>query len=702
MKKADHELLVGRLIAGKFVVEGLIGTGAMGAVFRARQVALEKTVAIKVMHGEHAKDPAFAGRFHREAKAASRLNHPNSIQVLDFGAEPDGLLYIAMEYLDGRSLHRLLKDEWPLAPARVADILMQVLAALAVAHDLGVVHRDLKPENVMVLSGTDDDGRPRDIVKVCDFGIAKITDPRAYRVAGERESEAPVTTAGFLVGTPEYMSPEQGRGEKLDPRSDLYSVGVILYEMLTRHVPFDAENAIGVVLKHITEEPAPPSRAVPGVDPRLEATTLRALRKFREERHASAREMRAELRPVAEAHTVASLTVPVAAAPGESVSLGNAATIAMAVVPGVTGHGSMPGVTGTGPTPGVTGNGSLPGITGNGAAAGGTGPGLMPRVTSSGAVPVVTDPGLASRATGHGSGPKPTLQGTTAAVAGPPRRHRGLMLGGVITAALLTGAAGTALMLRRPPKASMIHTAQMAPAPPNASPAPTTPQPTTTHSSVESETGGAGDVPSRTPGASRVQGVVGPHSKGSTVTLPAGKGALVTPTASAAPSASGAPGASAAPAPAVASSSASSAPVAPDAPVASSAAAAAPGPSPAPDAPAAADPTFDPEKAYVEVGMINAEGVKERAVRGALHGLALAQCYRSALHTRAARATGVATLNLSFDEAGLARSAVLTGADFLPEVARCVQDTATGMHVDRAQVDPGGGTAEVTIGFREP
>ena len=214
------------------------------------------------MNGEHANDPTFAARFQREAKAASRLNHPNSIQVLDFGAEPDGLLYIAMEYLDGRSLHHVLRDEWPLAPARVADILMQTLAALAVAHDMGVVHRDLKPENMMILSGTDDDGRPKDIVKVCDFGIAKITDPRAYRGHGERDSEGPVTTAGFLVGTPEYMSPEQGRGEKLDPRSDLYSVGVILFEMLTRRVPFEAENAIGVVLKHITEEPPKPSRLV--------------------------------------------------------------------------------------------------------------------------------------------------------------------------------------------------------------------------------------------------------------------------------------------------------------------------------------------------------------------------------------------------------------------------------------------------------
>ncbi len=389
MKKADHDLLVGRTIAGKYVVEDLIGSGAMGAVFRARQVALDKTVAIKVMRSETADDPAFAARFHREAKAASRLNHPNSIQILDFGAEPDGLLYIAMEYLNGRSLHTVLREDWPLAPARVADILMQTLAALAVAHDMGVVHRDLKPENVMVLRGTDDDGRPKDIVKVCDFGIAKITDPRAYRGSGERDSEGPVTTAGFLVGTPEYMSPEQGRGEKLDPRSDLYSVGVILFEMLTRRVPFDAENAIGIVLKHITEEPPVPSAIVPGVDPRLDAIALRALKKFREDRHPSARDMRAELRLVADSPGENHVSAPLSL-PGPP-SLVNAATVAM-------------------PIP------------------------LTPMAPAAALV----------------AGAKPTLQGTTSSVAGPPGRRRGLLLLGVVVSALALGATGTALMVRRP------------------------------------------------------------------------------------------------------------------------------------------------------------------------------------------------------------------------------------------------------------
>jgi tRNA A-37 threonylcarbamoyl transferase component Bud32 len=294
-----HEELVGRTIAGKFAIESIVGSGAMGVVYRAKQLSLDKTVAIKVLNVEHKDDPSFAARFQREAKAASRLNHPNSMQVIDHG-EDQGLLYIAMEYLDGRNLLGVIRDDAPLAPGRVADLLMQTLAALAVAHEMGIVHRDLKPENIMVLSRRDDDGRPRDVVKVCDFGIAKITDPRAYKGDGERESVAPVTTAGFLVGTPEYMSPEQGRGEKVDPRSDIYSVGVILYQLLTSRLPFEAESAIGVVLKHVTEAPAPPSSQHPFVDPKLEAICLRALEKRPEDRFASAREMRAELRVVAE------------------------------------------------------------------------------------------------------------------------------------------------------------------------------------------------------------------------------------------------------------------------------------------------------------------------------------------------------------------------------------------------------------------
>src|ERR1700690_3579575 len=163
--------LIGRTIAGKFAIETYVGGGAMGAVYKAKQIALDKTVAIKVMHREMAKDEKFVMRFKREAKAASKLDHPNSLRMVDFGEEPDGLLYIAMEFLDGQDLFAVLKEGWPLPDERVVGILIQALAALAVAHDQGIVHRDLKPENIMILKGSDDEGALRDVVKGCDFGI---------------------------------------------------------------------------------------------------------------------------------------------------------------------------------------------------------------------------------------------------------------------------------------------------------------------------------------------------------------------------------------------------------------------------------------------------------------------------------------------------------------------------------------------------
>src|SRR4029079_7482422 len=146
------------------------------AVYRAHQTALEKAVAIKVLHRAVATDASFAARFHREAKAASRLDHPNSMRVIDFGEEPDGLLYIAMEYLEGRDLYKVIHEDWPISNADIGDILMQALAAIAVAHEMGVIHRDLKPENLMMLRAKNDDERDAYHVKVCDFGIAKITE----------------------------------------------------------------------------------------------------------------------------------------------------------------------------------------------------------------------------------------------------------------------------------------------------------------------------------------------------------------------------------------------------------------------------------------------------------------------------------------------------------------------------------------------
>ena len=319
--QAARRALIGRTVGGKFLIDSFLGEGAMGAVFKARQLALDKVVAIKVMHPDTAKDELFVTRFKREAKAASRLDHPNSMRVIDFG-EDDGLLYIAMEFVDGHDLFHVMKKDWPLSTQRVVEIMMQALAALAVAHDMGVIHRDLKPENIMVIEGKDDEGHYRDQVKVCDFGIAKIES----RASGE--SVARLSTKGLVVGTPEYMSPEQGKGEPLDPRTDLYSMGVILFQLLTGRVPFEAESALGVVLKHVTELPPQPRTLNPDVDPRLEAVCMKAMQKKREDRYASAREMRAEFKALIESGTV---SVPLslgARIPALSDAMAHAATMA--------------------------------------------------------------------------------------------------------------------------------------------------------------------------------------------------------------------------------------------------------------------------------------------------------------------------------------------------------------------------------------
>jgi serine/threonine-protein kinase len=280
---------IGKTLAKKYRVEALIGEGGMGKVYRTRQLALDKPVVLKVLRQSLLSDERTVARFQREAKAASRLNHPNSISILDFGQAEDGALFIAMEFVQGQDLHQLLSKEWPLAESRVVRIVSQVLSALSDAHGAGVIHRDLKPENIMLEQRRNEP----DFVKVLDFGIAKITD-------GGGDDGPALTRAGFVCGTPEYMSPEQARGAPLDHRSDLYAVGVILYQLTTGVLPFESDSAVGFATKHLTEEPLPPSKRRPEarISPGLEKVILRALSKNPDDRPANAEAFKAELAAV--------------------------------------------------------------------------------------------------------------------------------------------------------------------------------------------------------------------------------------------------------------------------------------------------------------------------------------------------------------------------------------------------------------------
>lgn len=275
---------IGQVVAEKFRVESLLGQGGMGRVYKATHLTLYRPVVLKMLHKALTSDPSVVGRFHREARAASRLVNPHAIQVLDFGEAKDGTLFMAMEYLPGRDLGAILAEEGTLPEERIVRLGSQILEALGEAHARGVIHRDLKPENVMV----EDRRNEPDHATVLDFGIAKISDPGP---------EGKLTQAGLVCGTPQYMSPEQARGLELDARSDLYAVGVILYQMATGRLPFESDTAVGYLTKHIAEPPAPMRERRPGLDisPRLEALVGKALAKDPAARPQTADAMRAEL-----------------------------------------------------------------------------------------------------------------------------------------------------------------------------------------------------------------------------------------------------------------------------------------------------------------------------------------------------------------------------------------------------------------------
>lgn len=247
---SNEDKMIGRTLPGGYHILDLISVGGMGRVYRAEQSVLGRTVAVKVIHPHLLADENAALRFMTEARAASQLNHPNSVSVYDFGRTEDAQPYLVMEFLRGKDLATVAWEEGPLPFNRIVDVMRQVLAALAEAHELGIVHRDLKPENIIL----EPLRRGGDFVKVVDFGLAKLK--------GDAQGRS-VTNPGIVCGTPDYMSPEQGRGDQLDGRSDLYGLGVVLFQLLTGRLPFDADSPTQIVMMHLTIPPPDPRQVAP-------------------------------------------------------------------------------------------------------------------------------------------------------------------------------------------------------------------------------------------------------------------------------------------------------------------------------------------------------------------------------------------------------------------------------------------------------
>ena len=278
---------VGKVIADRYRLMALLGEGGMGSVYKAEHVRMGKALAVKVLRGRFARDPAAVARFRSEAQIVSRLSHPHTIAVFDFGeVEGDEGFYLAMEYVPGKDLATVLRESRRLPEARVFHIADQLLGSLGEAHEAGIVHRDIKPANVMLLQ-TRTEG---DFVKVLDFGIAKLRD------AGEGSE----TSAGAIIGTPNYLSPEQARGEELDARADLYSVGAVLYELVSGRPPFVASNPMAVVSAHLTQKPTPLQDLAPAVSDEFAALVHQALEKNPEDRFQTADEMRVALQRAVE------------------------------------------------------------------------------------------------------------------------------------------------------------------------------------------------------------------------------------------------------------------------------------------------------------------------------------------------------------------------------------------------------------------
>lgn len=290
MRSQKDDPNLGRTLQdGQFQIVQKIGAGGMGAVYKATQPAMNRMVAVKILHANLTNRKDLVSRFRREARAMSHLTHPNTVRVLLYGELDDGSLYIVMEHLEGRNLNQVVRKEGPMPVERAIPILLQVCGALQEAHLQGIVHRDLKPENIFLCTN----GGLKDFPKVLDFGLAKVTEREL------RPGSIMLTQEGMVFGTPEFMSPEQAQGKTLDPRSDLYSLATILYELLTGKLPFDAKTPMEYIQLHVMKPPIGLDERVPGkvFPPGLGAVLARALAKRPEDRYASAEEFAEALKP---------------------------------------------------------------------------------------------------------------------------------------------------------------------------------------------------------------------------------------------------------------------------------------------------------------------------------------------------------------------------------------------------------------------
>src|SRR3954464_5334687 len=267
--------MVGEVLSDRYELEELVGTGGMSSVFRAHDRLLERTVALKVLHEQYTADAEYVERFRREARSVATLSHPNIVTVIDRG-EHDGRQFIVFEYVEGENLKRLIERRGPSPVSTALELGMQISRGLSFAHQQGLVHRDVKPQNIL-LNG---DGQ----AKVTDFGIARSMDVQHG-----------MTQTGTVLGTSDYIAPEQAQGQRVDEHTDVYSLGVVLYELLTTEVPFPGENFVAVAMRHINDPPPPIRDKRPDVSPRLEAAVQRAMAKRPEDRFQTMTEFCGEL-----------------------------------------------------------------------------------------------------------------------------------------------------------------------------------------------------------------------------------------------------------------------------------------------------------------------------------------------------------------------------------------------------------------------